>query len=75
MIQYCCYEIKDFDILSSKLEDLQTNDWSVDVTPIFNEKGVITLYFVFCKRIKPKEKVTLPSKQINSVAQLDSFFK
>jgi hypothetical protein len=75
MIQYCCYEIRDFELLQSKLDDLEKNEWNIDVTPFANNEGIITTYFVFCKKLKSKEKKASPIKDLNSELKLTSFYK
>lgn len=49
-IKYTVYEVNSFELLQSKLEDLENESFLVELTPISNSKGEITKYVIFGKK-------------------------
>jgi hypothetical protein len=73
-IKYDVFEINFFEVLQSKIEDLESLGASIEVTPIFNSNGEITKYFLFSKRIDRQPYTKKAEFKNNSDLKLNKFY-
>jgi len=74
-IKYDVFEVNSFELLQSKLEDLETSGASVEVTPIINSSGEIRKYFIFSKRIARQPYTKRAEFKNNSDVKLSKFYE
>lgn len=59
--------------MQSKLEDLEKENFLVELTPIFNSKGEIKKYFIFAKKSVVNKVPIKKEFEINKLDKITKF--